>query len=85
MPPRRTRRGGDPGKSYNSMKTSDIRKQMRSLRKPLDKLEGEGESLTLKEREHHGVLARKFAALQRILESRGKTFGAYGGRRTRRR
>ena len=67
------------------MKTSDIRKEMRSLRKPIDRMVGEGESLTLKEREHLRVLTKKFNALQRILESRGKTFGAYGGHRTRRR
>ena len=67
------------------METSDILKELKSLRNTMDRMEGEGESNTLKEREHHGVLTKKFAALKRILKSRGKTFKERGGRRTRRR
>jgi hypothetical protein len=78
MPARHTRRGG--GKSYNSMSTDDTRKELRSVKVAMEKLEGEGESLTLAERAHHAVLLKKADALKRILKSRkhGK------GRATRR-
>ena len=57
---RRTRRGG-------SMDIDDARKERNKLRAEMDKLEREGESLTMAERAHHGVLAKKVKKLNILI------------------
>jgi len=75
MPRRCTMRGG-------SMDIDDARKERNKLRREKERLEGEGESLTMAERAHHGVLEKKLKKLNILIT---KLKNKKGGRMTRRR
>ena len=75
MPRRHTSRGG-------SMDIDDARKERNKLRREKERLEGEGESLTMAERAHHGVLEKKLKKLNILIT---KLKNKKGGRMTRRR
>ena len=76
MPSSRTARGG-------SMDIDDARKERNKLRREKERLEGEGESLTMAERAHHGVLEKKLKKLNILITKLKKQKGT--GRKTRRR
>jgi hypothetical protein len=75
MHSRRTRRGG-------SMDIDDARKERNKLKLEMHELESEGESLTMAERAHHAVLAKKVKKLNILITKLKKK---KGGRTTRRR
>jgi len=64
------------------MDIDDARKERNKLRDAIHKLEGEGESLTMAERAHHGVLVKKLKKLNILIT---KLKNKKGGRMTRRR